>query len=128
MNASLWNIGVKVEDLEKEMEFFEALGAEVLMHERGTAFLAFGGTRLFLTPELAFQDRLEHQPSPGLTHAVFEVDDFESAFEEIVSLGTEVLVDPKTISGTFGARRLAFFRSPNGLVFEVMQIFESTIK
>ena len=35
MNASLWNIGVKVEDLEKEMEFFEALGAEVLMHERG---------------------------------------------------------------------------------------------
>lgn len=128
MNASLWNIGVKVDDLEKEMEFFEALGAEVLMHERGTAFLAFGGTRLFLTPELAFQDALEHQPKPGLTHAVFEVDDFEAAFSEIVSLGTEVLVDPKTISGTFGSRRLAFFRSPNGLVFEIMQIFESTIK
>ena len=128
MDASLWNIGVKVEDLEKEMEFFEALGAEVLMHERGTAFLAFGGTRLFLTPKLAFEDKLEHHPSPGLTHAVFEVDDFEAAYEEIVALDTEVLVDPKTISGTFGSRRLAFFRSPNGLVFEVMQIFESTIK
>ena len=128
MNASLWNIGVKVEDLEKEMEFFEALRAEVLMHERGTAFLGFGGTRLFLTPHLAFEDRLDHQPRPGLTHAVFEVDDFEAAFEELMDLGTEVLVDPKTISGTFGSRRLAFFRSPNGLVFEVMQIFESTIK
>ena len=128
MDASLWNIGIKVDDLEKEMDFLEALGAEVLMHERGTAFLAFGGTRLFLTPKLAFEDKLEHHPRPGLTHAVFEVEDFEAAYEEIMSLGTEVLVEPKTISGTFGSRRLAFFRSPNGLVFEVLQIYESTIK
>ena len=128
MDANLWNIGIKVEDLEREVNFFEALGAEVLLRERGTVFLAFGGTRLFLTPNLAFEDKLKHNPRPGLTHAVFEVEDFEAAYEEIVALGTEVLVDPKTISGIFGSRRLAFFRSPNGLVFEVMQIYESTVK
>ncbi len=128
MDASLWNIGIKVEDLDREVDFLEALGAEVLLREHGTAFLAFGGTRLFLTPKLAFEDKLEHHPKPGLTHAVFEVEDLDAAYEEIIGLGTEVLVEPKTISGRFGSRRLAFFRSPNGLVFEVMQIFESTVK
>jgi catechol 2,3-dioxygenase-like lactoylglutathione lyase family enzyme len=127
MDSSLWNIGIKVEDLDREVNFLEALGAEVLLREGGTALLAFGGTRLFLTPNLAFEDKLDYQPMPGLTHAVFEVEDFEAAYEEIVGLGTEVLVEPKTISGRFGSRRLAFFRSPNGLVFEVMQIFESTV-
>ena len=45
----------------------------------------------------------------------------------LATLGTEVLILPVEISAGFGTRRIAFFRSPGGLVFEVMQIIESLV-
>jgi hypothetical protein len=38
-----------------------------------------------------------------------------------------VLIAPVEISAGLGSRRIAFFRSPGGLVFEVMQIRESLV-
>lgn len=56
MNGRLWNIGMKVEDVRREVEFFVALGGRLRIHERLAApdgeveyaLLEFGGTRLFL--------------------------------------------------------------------------------
>jgi hypothetical protein len=45
----------------------------------------------------------------------------------LLALGTDVLIPPMEISAGIGSRRLAFFRSPGGLVFEVMQIRESFV-
>ena len=42
--------------------------------------------------------------------------------ERLNALGTEVLIPPVDITAGFGSRRIAFFRSPGGLIFEVMQI------
>jgi catechol 2,3-dioxygenase-like lactoylglutathione lyase family enzyme len=136
MEASLWNIGLKVEDLDREIDFLEALGAKVLVRESRTkpdgeeyecALLEFGGTRLFLIPEPVFENKLNHQLMPGLTHAVFEVDDLDKAYEQLTKLGAEVLIEPRQISTGMGSRRISFYRSPNGLVFEVMQILESKV-
>lgn len=135
MDARLWNIGVKVADVSAEIAFFAALGGRLLLHEKLTTpdgsfeygLLEFGGTRLFLTPETVFEGRLASPLPYGLTHAVFEVADLDAEVERLAALGTEVLIAPQEISAGLGSRRIAFFRSPGGLVFEVMQIRESLV-
>jgi predicted enzyme related to lactoylglutathione lyase len=107
-----------------------ALGGKLLIREHlatpdgevGYALLEFGGTRLFLTPKTIFEDRLPFALQHGLTHAVFEVAELEPEVERLKALGTEVLIPAMEISAGFGTRRIAFFRSPGGVVFEVMQI------
>jgi catechol 2,3-dioxygenase-like lactoylglutathione lyase family enzyme len=134
MDAKLWNVGVKVKDVDTDVAFFVALGGKLLVRERlGTpagdidyAIVAFGGTRLFLTPKTIFEDELSEPLQPGLTHAVFEVEDLAPEVERITALGTEMLLPPTEISAKFGTRKIAFFRSPGGLVFEVMQIISES--
>lgn len=135
MDAKLWNIGVKVADVKAEADYFIALGAVLRIHETLTtpdgtfeyALLDFAGTRLFLTPVTVFDDRLPTPPPYGLTHAVFEVADVDAELERLVALGTEVLIPPIEVSAALGSRRLAFCRSPGGLIFEVLQIRVSLV-
>ena len=130
MDATLWNFGIKVDDVRAEAEFYTALGGRLLLHEflpvaggeAEYALVEFGGTRLFLTAKPIFEDRLASPPPPGLTHAVFEVADVDGEVERLVALGAEVLIAPLDISAGFGSRRIAFLRSPGGMVFEVMRI------
>ena len=91
------------------------------------ALLDFAGTRLFLTPVTVFDDHLPVPPPYGLTHAVFEVADVDAELERLNALGTEVLIQPIEVSAALGSRRLAFCRSPGGLVFEVLQIRKSLV-
>ena len=136
MDASLWNIGMKVDDMDSEIAFWQEIGAKLILRETFTApdgeevdyaFVEFGGTRIFLTPKTVFEDKLGHELMPGLTHAVFEVDDLDQEYERLTAMGLEVLVERVEISAAFGSRRLAFFRSPNGMVFELLQILEAKI-
>ena len=130
MDATLWNVGMKVKDVDAEVAFFLSLGAKLLMREKlktpdgevEYALIAFGGTRIFMAPKTIFEDRLSEPLQCGLTHAVFEVAELEPEVERLTALGTEVLLPPTEITAGFGTRRIAFFRSPGGLVFEVMQI------
>lgn len=135
MDARLWNIGVRVQDVKAEAEYFVALGAVIRIHETlrtpdgvfEYALLDFAGTRLFLTPVTVFDHRLPSPPPDGLTHAVFEVADVDAELARLVALGTEVLIPPIEVSAALGSRRLAFCRSPGGVVFEVLQIRESLV-
>ncbi len=135
MDATLWNVGMKVKDVEAEVGFFLALGGTLLLHERLAtpdgeveyALLAFGGTRIFLTPKTIFDDQLSEPLHHGLTHAVFEVARLEPEVERLTALGTEMLVPPTELTAGFGTRRIAFFRSPGGLVFEIMQVVEERV-
>lgn len=127
---SLWNIGLKIEDLDREITFLSALGAKLVLRDTfhgpsglsSFALLEFGGTRLFLTPQPVFEEKLASPLQPGLTHAVFETEDFEAEFRKALAAGAEVLIEPTEIVASFGARRIAFFKSPGGLIFELMQI------
>ena len=135
MDAKLWNIGMKVADVAAEIRYFVSIGADLRLHERletpdgifEYALLDFGGTRLFLTPKTVFEDRLPTSLADGLTHAVFEVEDVDATLAEIKAAGTEVLLEPIEVKAGLGSRRLAFCRSPGGLVFEVLQIHESLV-
>jgi catechol 2,3-dioxygenase-like lactoylglutathione lyase family enzyme len=135
MDANLWNIGIKVQDVQAEVDYFVALGAQLRVHESLStldgafeyALLDFAGTRLFLTPKTIFEDRLPAPVGPGLSHVVFEVSDLDETLTELAALGTEILIQPVEISARLGSRRLAFCRSPGGIIFEVMQIYESLV-
>ena len=135
MDAKLWNIGVKVKEVRAEVDYFVALGAELRIHERLAtpdgdfeyALLDFAGTRLFLTPTTVFENKLTTPLAEGLTHAVFEVKDLEKELDRLVTLGTEIIVQPLEISAGIGSRRIAFCRSPGGFIFEVMQIHVSLV-
>ena len=68
MEGKLWNIGIRVADVEKEVAYFKALGAVLRIEEAVTeaghfeyALLEFGGTRLFLTPETVFETRCRNR-------------------------------------------------------------------
>jgi predicted enzyme related to lactoylglutathione lyase len=130
VDGKLWNIGIRVANVEKEVSYFKALGAVLLVQEKLAtrngqfeyALLDFGGTRLFLTPKTVFEHALQESLRDGITHAVFEVKDVDATLKEIVAQGTEVLIAPMEIDAGLGSRRLAFCRSPGGVVFEVMQI------
>ena len=136
MIKGLWNIGIKTDELDAEVDFLRRVGAEVVLRERfdageGTsleyAILRLGGVRMLLFPKTIFEDRIEGGVPPGLTHAVYEVDDLETEYQRIKALGAQVLVEPREISAGFGRRKLAFFRSPGGLAFEIMQILEDRL-
>jgi catechol 2,3-dioxygenase-like lactoylglutathione lyase family enzyme len=131
----LWNIGLKVTDLDREIEFLRSVGAEFILRdrlstageERDYAVLVLGGVRMLLFDTVIFEDRLGGEVRPGLTHAVYEVDDLDAEYARIRGLGAEVLIEPTSIEAGFGSRRIAFFRSPGGFVFEVMQVLKRTI-
>jgi catechol 2,3-dioxygenase-like lactoylglutathione lyase family enzyme len=135
MQPKLWNIGLTVRDIERELEFLEGLGAKLLLREKFSgpdgeseyALLEFGGTRLFLTPKPVFEDRLPEPLSPGLTHAVFEVGDVDAESAKAIAEGAVLLLGPAEITAGFGSRRIAFLRSPGGFVFELLQIREAKI-
>ena len=135
MDGKLWNIGIKVEDVESEAAYFVSIGGSLRVHEKLAtpdgefeyALLDFAGTRLFLTPRTVFEDKLGEPLAHGLTHAVFEVEDVDATLAGLVAAGTQVLLQPIEISVGLGSRRLAFCRSPGGMVFEVMQIRQSLL-
>ncbi|MGO8798141.1 MAG: VOC family protein [Roseiarcus sp.] len=132
MIKDLWNIGLKVADLDREVDFLRDVGAEVVLRDRLSfagkdreyAVLKLGGVRMLFFDSVVFEDRLEDGVPPGLSHAVYEVDDLDAEYARIRDLGAEVLIEPTSVGAGFGARRIAFFRSPGGFVFEIMQVLE----
>jgi catechol 2,3-dioxygenase-like lactoylglutathione lyase family enzyme len=135
MIKDLWNVGVKVTDLDAEIEFLKKVGVELVLRdrlpmareERDYAVLLLGGVRMLLFTSVVFEDSVEGEVRPGLTHAVYEVDNLDAEYARIRDLGAEVLIAPTTIAAGFGSRRIAFFRSPGGFVFEIMQALQRTI-
>ena len=135
MIKALWNIGVKTADLEADLAFLEKVGAKVVLRDvlpvdgdtLDYAIVRLGGVRLLLFPNVIFEDQVPGGVAPGLTHAVFEVDDVQAEFERVKGLGGQVLIEPRFAQAGFGSRQIAFFRSPGGLVLEFIQIIENKV-
>jgi catechol 2,3-dioxygenase-like lactoylglutathione lyase family enzyme len=135
MIKELWNVGLKVNDLDGEVAFLREVGATLVLRERVAmvgeereyAIIVLGGVRMLLFETVVFENLVSGGVRPGLTHAVYEVDDLDAEYTRIHALGAEVLIEPTEVSAAFGRRRLAFFRSPGGFVFEVMQVLERKI-
>jgi len=136
MIKHLWNIGLKILDLDAELAFLEQLGATIVLRDTlpadgdalEYAIVRLADVRLLLFPSVIFENQVAGGVAPGLTHAVFEVDDVEAEFARIKGLGAEVLLEPTFAKAGFGSRRIAFFRSPGGMIFEVMQVLERGVE
>jgi catechol 2,3-dioxygenase-like lactoylglutathione lyase family enzyme len=126
---NLWNVGGKVSDLSAENEFLIAAGARVRGLEKilvngneGQALYAeVGDTRVLLFESVDFESTLGRPLALGWSHIVFEVDDFQSAFDRLVGAGGRLVQGPAIVEASFGRRRIAFVESPGGCIYEVFQ-------
>lgn len=126
---SPWNLGIKVRDLDADLAFLDACGATKI--EKGTiprpggdalygmAFL--GEQRLLLFPQVIYEDKLKEPLHHGLTHVVFEVPDVAAVLRRYADKGIRPMWGPEDLSTPFGNRRIVFFRSPSGFIFETFQ-------
>lgn len=124
-----WNLGIKVQDLDADLKFLEACGATQVQKRRiqrpdgdqvfGIAFL--GPQRLLLFPRVICEDKLSEPLKGGLTHAVFEVESLEEVLQRFRQRGIVPMWGPEDLSTPFGRRRVVFFRSPSGFIFETFE-------
>jgi len=124
-----WNLGIKVADLDADLEFLRACGATQVQkgtvrgpageHVFGMAFL--GPQRLLLFPDVIYEDALDAPLKHGLAHAVFEVPDVAAVIARHAANGVRAMWGPAEVSTPFGRRRIVFFRSPSGFIFETFQ-------
>jgi catechol 2,3-dioxygenase-like lactoylglutathione lyase family enzyme len=121
----LWNLGLKVRHLDAELAFLRSCGAREVEkrvlgeHRMGIGFL--GEQRLLLFPQTIYEDSLSEPLHYGLTHAVFEVPDVARVLEQFRQNGIAPFWGPTDGETPFGRRRMAFFRSPSGFIFETFQ-------
>ena len=59
----------------------------------------------------------------GPTHLVYLSDAFEEDVTRMLAAGATAIREPAEVSAGFGERKVAFFRSPSGWIFEVAKIF-----
>src|ERR1700722_10902113 len=86
MIKELWNVALKVTDLDREVAFLRDVGASLVLRERLSmvgeereyAILMLGGVRMLLVETVVFEKLVSGGVRPGLTHAVYEVDSLDA--------------------------------------------------
>ncbi len=120
--TGLANLAVKVVDLEEACAWFEAAGAAVtepIEWENGRrADVQLGALALTLFTQAIYEDACA-LPVEGFLHPALFVDDLDAELARHV-----VLWGPRTVSGSFGTRRIAFVEAPGGIRLEFMEQIE----
>ena len=120
------NLGIKVRDLDEELAFLEAAGATQVqkLTQQGREFgMAYLGTqRLFLFPKVIYEDKLAEPLHYGLTHIVYEVTPLEPLLDRLKGEGIEPFFGPEEGKTPFDRRRIVFYRTPSGFIFEAYEL------
>ncbi len=120
--TGLANLAVKVADLDRACDFYEAAGATVRDRmewgggERADVFL--GPVMITLFTRAIYEDAVD-LPAEGFLHPALFTDDLDAELE-----GHQVLWGPAIVEGTFGKRRIAFVDAPGGIRLEFMEQLE----
>ena len=116
------NLALKVADLEGACAWYTAAGATVtdpVVWENGRrADVTLGELALTLFTKALYEDACT-LPEEGFLHPALFVDDLEAELAQ-----HEVLWGPRTVSGPFGVRRIAFVEAPGGIRLEFMEQVE----
>lgn len=131
MLSGLWTIGIKVPDLERELQFHRDIGNQVVLDEvlriEGIDYriplIKMGDKYLHLAEKMVYETELGIELPYGPTHLVYISDDFEADVNRFAAAGAEAIREPAEVSAGFGDRKVAFFRSPSGWIFEVAKIY-----
>ena len=135
MLTGLWTIGVKVADLERELEFHRRLGNEIVLDETiefgGKSFrlplVRMGDKYLHLAERMVYEHVLDHPLPVGIAHAVYISNDFDQDVRTALAGGAVLLTEVATISASFGDRRVAFMRAPGGWIVEFIEIIRNLV-
>jgi catechol 2,3-dioxygenase-like lactoylglutathione lyase family enzyme len=113
------NLAVKVVDLEAACEWYVAAGAQVtdpVAWENGRrADVSLGALNHTLFTKAIYEDACD-LPDEGFLHPALFVDDLDAELARHT-----VLWGPRTVSGRFGTRRIAFVEAPGGIRLEFME-------
>lgn len=135
MLTRLWTIGVKVPDLEKELEFHRRMGNSLVLDEtlevNGERFrvplIRMGDKYMHLAERMVYERLLDQSLPYGITHLVYRSSSFEEDVRIALEAGSKLVGEIATISAGFGDRRVAFFRAPGGWIFEVIQVLKDRV-
>jgi catechol 2,3-dioxygenase-like lactoylglutathione lyase family enzyme len=115
----LANLAIKVADLEGACAWYTAAGAAVTeptAWENGRrADVQLGTVTLTLFTKAIYEDACD-LPDEGFLHPALFVDDLDAELTRHT-----VLWGPRTVSGAFGTRRIAFVEAPGGIRLEFME-------
>jgi len=131
MLTGLWTIGIKVPDLEKELAFHRAVGNQIVLDETLTIdgidyripLVKMGDKYLHLADKMVYEQELGIELPYGPTHLVYLSDDFDADVQRFTDAGAAPIHETVEVSAGFGDRKVAFFRSPSGWIFEVAKIY-----
>jgi len=131
----IWTLGARVPDLDREIRFVEGIGGSLVLDDRipfeGKEFrvplLRFGDKYLHLAEEMVYESRLERPLPDGLCHVVFQVDELAPAREAALAAGAAEIAPVSQVTAGFGTREVAFFRSPGGILFELIRVIEAAV-
>ena len=135
MLKGLWTIGVKVPDLERELEFHRSIGNQIVLDEEleldGKKYriplIKMGDKYMHLAEKMVYESLLEDELPYGYTHLVYVTTDFDADVQTALDSGAQQLHEPVQVRANFGERRVAFMRSPSGWIFEYIDIIENLV-
>ena len=131
----IWTIGVKVADIDRELEFMQGIGGQLIIDDRvpfaGRTYRAplvrLADKYLHILNSGVYEDALEKPLEPGLMHVVYQVDDIDAATAAALAAGATQLTVKRRVSADFGTRDVIALRSPGGMIFEYIQIYENLV-
>lgn len=131
----VWNVGVKVGDLEDELERCRRIGVPEVLREVATiagqeydlALLRIGDKYVIMAEEFPYEASLDQPLEPGCTHVVYSVEDFEHEVERAVAAGAQMIGETVESETGFGRRKVAVLRSPGGMIFEYIDIISNLV-
>ena len=130
MLTGLWTIGIKVQSLERELEFHRQMGNEIVLDEilelDGESFrlplIKMGDKYIHVAEKMAYESLLDEPLPYGMTHMVYISNRFDEDVAKAIHSGAVAVREPAEVKAEFGERRVAFLRAPNGWIFEMIEI------
>lgn len=135
MLTGLWTIGIKVPDLERELDFHRQIGNEIVLDETleidGEFFrvplVKMGDKYLHLAEKMVYEDWLGKTLPYGMTHLVYMSSSLDQDVDKALAAGAVMMRDIAEVSAGFGERRVAFMISPSGWIVEFIEIKKNLV-
>jgi hypothetical protein len=135
MLTRLWTIGMKVADLDQELEFHRQLENEIVLDEHiktdtgefRLPLVKMGDRFLHLMEETVYEQELNEPLPLGPAHLVYVSDSWDKDVAEAISAGGRQLIEPVEIEAGFGRRKLTFIQAPGGWNFEIFDMIEDRV-